>query len=66
MNSLAFPAFGTGVGGFNLYKCSEIMLNITIDFLLKSKSLRLVRFVLFSEKAYDVFLEELDNFFHNK
>ena len=66
MNSLAFPAFGTGVGGFNLYKCSEIMLNITIDFLLKSKSLKLVRFVLFSEKAYDIFLEELDNFFHNK
>ena len=64
LHSLAFPAFGTGVGNFNLYKCAEIMLNITIDFLLKSKSLKLVRFVLFSEKAYKIFLEELDSFFH--
>jgi len=66
MNSLAFPAFGTGVGKFNLYKCAEIMLNITIDFLLKSKSLQIVRFVLYTEKSYNIFLEELNNFFHNK
>ncbi|MEA1986641.1 MAG: macro domain-containing protein [Candidatus Marinimicrobia bacterium] len=66
MKSLAFPAFGTGVGKFNLYKCAEIMLNATIDFLLKSSSVKLVKFVLFSEKAYDIFLEELDTFFHKK
>ncbi len=66
VTSLAFPAFGTGVGGFNLYKCAEIMLNLTIDFLLKSKFVNVVKFVLFSEKAYNIFLEELDNFFHEK
>lgn len=66
INSLAFPAFGTGVGGFNLYKCAEIMLNVTIDFLLENKSVNVVKFVLFSEKAYNIFLEKLDIFFHNK
>jgi O-acetyl-ADP-ribose deacetylase len=52
VGSIAFPAFGTGVGGFPLDECAQIMLRAIAGH--TAGSLRLVRLVLFGESAYDV------------
>jgi O-acetyl-ADP-ribose deacetylase (regulator of RNase III) len=55
VTSIAFPAFGTGVGGFPLEECARIMIGAVRTH--QPKSLRLVRFVLYGEAAYDTFVD---------
>jgi O-acetyl-ADP-ribose deacetylase len=50
--SVSLPAFGTGVGGFDLDECAEIMIGAVRDHAAAARSLRLVRFVLFGQRAY--------------
>jgi len=54
ISSIAFPAFGTGVGGFSVDECARIMLDEVKDFSRKAKYLKEVRFVLFDKKSYDI------------
>ena len=54
IESMAFPAFGTGVGGFPMNKCARIMLDEAKDFSKKVKYLKEVLFVLFDKKSYDI------------
>jgi O-acetyl-ADP-ribose deacetylase (regulator of RNase III) len=51
--SLALPAFGTGVGGFPLAECAEIMVEEARRF--RAASLELVIFAVFGRAAYEVF-----------
>jgi len=53
LTSIAFPAFGTGVGGFPLDECARIMTDAVRRH--APTSLRLVRFVLFGRAAYEAF-----------
>jgi O-acetyl-ADP-ribose deacetylase (regulator of RNase III) len=55
LRSIAFPAVGTGVGGFPLQRCAEVMLEEVRAHLAGETSLDEVRFVLFGEPAYRVF-----------
>ena len=55
LTSIALPAFGTGVGGFPVADCARIMIKTVADFARTARSLRLVRFVLFGQTAYDAF-----------
>ena len=55
IESIAFPAFGTGVGGFPVDDCARIMLRAFREH--SPGSLQLVRFVLFGKSAYDVVVE---------
>lgn len=58
--SIAFPAIGTGVGGFPLGECAEIMINTVSGYLnSEERSIKAVYFVLFDEDAYRVFQETL-------
>jgi O-acetyl-ADP-ribose deacetylase len=52
LGSVAFPAFGTGVGGFPLDECARIMIRVFREH--TPRSLRVVRLVLFGQQAYDV------------
>ena len=54
IKSLAFPTFGTGVGGFSVERCAQIMLCQVKDFSKKVKYLEEVLFVLFDKKSYDI------------
>ncbi|RKY61917.1 MAG: Appr-1-p processing protein [Candidatus Latescibacterota bacterium] len=60
LESVAFPAIGTGVGGFPADRCAEVMIGTALDFLKEAESLRLVRFVLFGEETYEAFLRKLE------
>jgi O-acetyl-ADP-ribose deacetylase (regulator of RNase III) len=53
IGSIAFPAFGTGVGGFSIDECARIMLDAVRDFIKRAKYLDEVRFVLFDQTSYD-------------
>ena len=52
LQSLSLPAFGTGVGGFPIDECVAIMIGEVRDFAPAATSLRLVRLVLFGQRAY--------------
>jgi len=54
IESVAFPAFGTGVGGFPMERCARIMLGTVSDFLKKTKYVKEVRFVLFDKKGFQI------------
>jgi len=62
VGSLAFPAFGTGVGRFPLKECARIMLGETFDFLRKGKDIKLksIIFALYDKEAYQAFQEEME------
>jgi O-acetyl-ADP-ribose deacetylase (regulator of RNase III) len=53
--SLSMPAFGTGVGGFPIDECADIMIGVVRDFAPSARALRIVRLVLFGQRAYDAF-----------
>jgi O-acetyl-ADP-ribose deacetylase (regulator of RNase III) len=55
LESIAFPAFGTGVGGFPVDECARIMIAAIRAHATPATSLRLVRLVLFGRGAYEMF-----------
>lgn len=58
LKSIAFPALGTGVGGFSLRECARIMGSVLREHMAGQTSLEQVVFVLFSDQAYRAFEEE--------
>jgi len=60
LQSIAFPAVGTGVSGFPLDECARIMLSETIEHLKGESSLESVYFILFDARARDAFQSTWD------
>ena len=54
IKSVAFPAFGTGVGGFPPDECARIMIGAVKDFSNQAESVKEVRFILFDKESKDV------------
>lgn len=59
LKNMAFPALGTGVGGFSYSEAAEIMINTVSDHLAGESHLEEVRFVLYTDEAYRAFDERL-------
>jgi O-acetyl-ADP-ribose deacetylase (regulator of RNase III) len=55
LKSIAFPALGTGVGGFSLEECARIMLDVVQGHGTGDITLERVVFVLYDEPAYQAF-----------
>jgi len=55
LRSIAFPALGTGVGGFPLEECARIMLDAVAEHAKADTLLERVEFVLFGQEAYGAF-----------
>jgi O-acetyl-ADP-ribose deacetylase len=57
ITSLAFPALGTGVGGFNIKECAEVMVGAVSEYLSRNESSGITRivFVLRDEDAREAF-----------
>jgi O-acetyl-ADP-ribose deacetylase (regulator of RNase III) len=55
LRSVAFPAFGTGVGGFPLAACARVMIDVVKTHAAEAGTVRLVRFVLFGRAPYEQF-----------
>ncbi len=59
IKSMAFPALGTGVGGFSYEEAAEIMIRTVREHLAGETCLEEVVFALYGEAAYQAFEEEL-------
>ena len=59
LKSIAFPAISTGIFGFPIRKCAEIMLHATAEHLRGKTGLERVVFCLFGRYSFDVFATEL-------
>ena len=59
LRSIAFPALGTGVGGFPIGQCARIMVEEVRRHLARGSGLERVVFVLYDEPAYRGFRDEL-------
>ena len=59
LKSISFPAVGTGIAGFPVRKCAEIMLRETVKHFEGPTTLEKVRFVLFDKEALAAFEEAL-------
>lgn len=55
LQSIAFPAVGTGIAGFPISECAQVMLREVADHLKGSTSLEKVYFVLFDAGALAAF-----------
>jgi O-acetyl-ADP-ribose deacetylase len=55
LKSIAFPAIGTGVAGFPIERCAELMLAEVREHLNGTASLQRVEFVLFDREALRAF-----------
>lgn len=55
LKTLAFPAIGTGVAGFPMKQCAEIMLEEILRHIRGETSLEEIHFVLFDERGLQTF-----------
>ena len=60
LKSIAFPAIGTGIAGFLMRRCAEVMLEEVFAHLRGPTSLEDVRFVLFDAAAEKTFRDVFD------
>ncbi len=60
LKSITFPAVSTGIFGFPLERCAEIMIRETINYIQSKTKIEKVAFCLFDENAFNVFLEKLN------
>jgi O-acetyl-ADP-ribose deacetylase (regulator of RNase III) len=60
LKTIAFPAVGTGIAGFPMRECAEIMLKEVVEHLKGKTSLEKVSFVLFDRASLDVFQQVWD------
>jgi len=55
LKTIAFPAVGTGIAGFPMEECAQIMLHETLDHLKRGSSLERIYFVLFDDASLKTF-----------
>ena len=60
LRTIAMPAISTGIFGFPVRRCAQIMLETTIDYLQGESDLSRVTFALFSRDSYEIFEAELN------
>lgn len=55
IDSIAFPAISTGIFGYPLEEASKVALKTVIEILPSLKNIKLIRFVLYSDKDFEIF-----------
>ncbi len=62
LKDIAFPAISTGIFGFPMQECSEIMIHTAMEFLKTHDYPQEVIFCLYGQDAYDIFEKTLEKF----
>jgi O-acetyl-ADP-ribose deacetylase len=63
LSSIAFCAISTGAFGYPVEDAAEISVKAVAGELLKLKSVKKIRFVIYDKKTLDIFQEEIDSYF---
>ena len=61
IKDIAFPAISSGIFGFPIQRCSEIMLRTAMEFLETHEHPEEIIFCLYGQEAYSVFEKTLDS-----
>ena len=61
IQSIDFPALGTGVGGFPTADAARVMVAEARKFLQTSKAVKEVGFVLFDDRSFEIFNNEINS-----
>lgn len=59
LKSICFPAISTGIFGFPIARCAEIMLRAAVEYLKGQTGLEKLVFCLFGRDSYEVFADRL-------
>ncbi|HSB05634.1 MAG TPA: O-acetyl-ADP-ribose deacetylase [Thermodesulfobacteriota bacterium] len=59
IDSIAFPSISTGIYGYPVEEASRIALKTVTDYLKEHPEIKLVRFVLFDSRTFEVYQEAL-------
>ena len=59
LKSVALPAISTGIFGFPIERCAEIMISITQKYLIKNNAPARVIFCLWGKESYNVFEKKI-------
>jgi O-acetyl-ADP-ribose deacetylase (regulator of RNase III) len=59
ISSIAFPSISTGIYGYPVGEASRIAIKTVMDYLKNHPEIKLVRFVLFDSRTFDVYKEAL-------
>ena len=59
IDSVAFPSISTGIYGYPVEEASQIALKTVLNYLQEHPEVKLVRFVLFDLKTFDVYKDSL-------
>jgi len=60
IRTIAFPAISTGIFGFPMKECSQIMLKVALEFLSKNAFPEEIVMCLYGHEAYSIFSETFD------
>ena len=60
LKSIAFPAVSTGIFGFPVDRCADIMLSATIEYLEGATKLEKVIFCLYDSATFEIFCKTLE------
>lgn len=60
LKSISFPAISTGIFGYPIERCADVMLSVVIDYLQGETELERVVFCLYDQKAFDMFRTTLE------
>lgn len=63
LKSISFPAISTGIFGYPLDRCADIMLTETINYLQGDTGLEKIVFCLFDQKAFELFNNTMEQKF---
>ena len=61
ISSIAFPSISTGIYGYPVEEASRIALKTAVDYLKDHPEVKLVRFVLFDSRTFDVYKKSLED-----
>lgn len=61
LNTIALPAISTGMYGYPLEKCAEIMANVLMEFSNKPTSLAKIILCLYDDRAFNIFNKVFTN-----
>jgi O-acetyl-ADP-ribose deacetylase len=59
LKSISFPSLSTGAYGYPVDEAARIALRTTVDYLKEHPGIELVRFILFDQRTFDIFANEL-------
>jgi O-acetyl-ADP-ribose deacetylase (regulator of RNase III) len=60
ISSIAFPSISTGIYGYPVEEASKVALKTVLEYLKDHPEIKLVRFVLFDSKTFEVYKESLN------